>query len=282
MSNKIPYFLYLLAFILKIKGFDKRKLLFTRINKTINQRIRKFIAENRNNPLPEREQKLKPEIIIPCFNHGVFIEAAIKSVHETNLPITIINNASTDNSLEIIQKLKKKYNFKLINNKINLNQWGSINKGVVESENNLFFILCADDLMVPYAINTSLTIYQNYNNVYMIGGGAIIFTKQDFSRFLNIFPDKLPYVPNIRIYNSENAVKYSDPNDICMTFSGSSFFRSAWEAVGGYKELNQRVCSYDDRDFQMRVSSLFNVAVIDEPFAFYRVGSSTWNSNGKG
>jgi hypothetical protein len=57
--------------------------------------------------------------------------------------------------------------------------------------------------------------------------------------------------------------------------SGCSFLKSAWEAVGGFYSFKKRVCSYDDRDFQMRVSALFDVAVIQEPLTFYRINSST-------
>jgi hypothetical protein len=32
--------------------------------------------------------------------------------------------------------------------------------------------------------------------------------------------------------------------------------------------------NYDDRGFQMRVSALFNAAVIDEPLAFHKTNSS--------
>lgn len=90
----------------------------------------------------------------------------------------------------------------------------------------------------------------------------------------NEFSEKLSYQPTYKTYGPSQAKLYKTPNDINMTMSSCSFFKSAWQAVGGFKELNQRVCSFDDRDFQMRVSAVCNVAVIDEPLAFYRLNSS--------
>jgi hypothetical protein len=60
-----------------------------------------------------------------------------------------------------------------------------------------------------------------------------------------------------------------------MTQSGCAFLRSAWEGAGGFLPFSERVCSHDDRDFQMRVAALFPVAVVDEPVAFYRLGRSS-------
>jgi glycosyltransferase involved in cell wall biosynthesis len=243
-------------------------------NKFINKKINVFINEKIGHPLLERETELKPEILIPCYNHGKYLKTALESI-PTGIPVTIINDCSTDNSLDIIKELQGIFHFKLINNEINLNQTGSLNKAIENSVNNLFIILNADDTLNNMAINTIISTYERLSNIRMLGAGGITFTKNESLRFNKTLPDTLPYVPRYDIFNLDKARKYRRLNDINMTMSGSSFLKSAWIAVGGFLPYKQRVCSYDDRDFQMRVSALFDVAVIEEPLAFYRLDSST-------
>jgi len=243
-------------------------------NKFINSKINIFIDEKAGRSLPERETELKPEILIPCFNHGKYLKTALESI-PPGTPTTIINDCSTDDTLDIIKQLQNEYTFKLINNELNLNQAGSLNKAIDSSDNNLFIILNADDALNNLAINITISTYERLPNIRMLGAGGITFTRDELLRFNHILPDILPYVPKYDIFNIDKARKYKHLNDINMTMSGSSFLKSAWIAVGGFLPYKQRVCSYDDRDFQMRVSSQFDVAIIEEPLAFYRLDSST-------
>lgn len=51
--------------------------------------------------------------------------------------------------------------------------------------------------------------------------------------------------------------------------------RSAWEVVGGYRpDVSSRVDPHSDRDFQLRVAALYEVAVIDDPLVWWRSDSS--------
>ncbi len=241
-------------------------------NQQINKRVNRFIEQNKDKPLPPRESDLKPEIVIPCYNHGQYLEAALKSV-PPGVPVTIINDLSTDNSLEIIKELKNRFDFKLINNEVNLNMHGSLNKAVELSNNNLFIMLNADDVLNNLTIKTIMYFYEQLPTIRLLGGGALAFSDDSCLRFNQILPDFLPYIPKHKIYNQTNAKHYQHMNDINMTMSGSSFLKSAWQAVGGFYPYKKRVCTYDDRDFHIRVSSLFDVAIIEEPLAFYRVNT---------
>ncbi|MFA5804199.1 MAG: hypothetical protein WC879_06115 [Melioribacteraceae bacterium] len=108
----------------------------------------------------------------------------------------------------------------------------------------------------------------------MAGGGSISFREKMTLNFNGLLPNDIGYEPVPRLYGREDALKYRNLNDINMTMSGCAFLKSAWQAVNGLWDFERRVCSYDDRDFQMRVSTLFDVAVVDEPTAFYRINSS--------
>lgn len=238
----------------------------------IKENIRQFLARIRT-PLPPRESQFRPEVIIPCFNQGHLLGDALASLPD-GVPVTVVNDASTDDTADHIDSLFTDYSFKLITNTTNLNQGGSINRAISHSENNLFIMLNADDALTRYAIPTILDILERYPEVRMAGGECCPFDDPAILARNNQLPTRLPYQPEPRIFTPADALSFHHPNDINLTMSSCSFLRSAWIAAEGFWEFDRRVCSFDDRDFQMRVCARTSVAVLKEILAFYRVTSS--------
>jgi glycosyltransferase involved in cell wall biosynthesis len=58
--------------------------------------------------------EIQHEVIIPCYNQGKYLDEAIGSVAERGVDITVVNDASTDDTREIIINLQQKYTFKFI------------------------------------------------------------------------------------------------------------------------------------------------------------------------
>ena len=246
-------------------------------NREINKRIRRFIETKSNAVMPPRETVFNIEVLIPCYNHGRYLETALASILE-GTSITVINDASTDDTKSIAEKLAKHFDFQLINNETNLNQAGSLNLAITRSSNNLFMVLNADDVLMPHAINTAYALYSHYPNIRLAGGSSVVFSDEKSLRFAETLPKTLHYIPAIHVVGPREAQSFNALNDILITMSGSSFLKSAWGAAGGFLPFKDRVCSYDDRDFQMRVCALFDAAVTEEPVSFYRTNSSTQRS----
>ncbi|EDM27632.1 predicted glycosyltransferase [Lentisphaera araneosa HTCC2155] len=62
----------------------------------------------------------KLSIIIPCYNYGDRVVNAIKSVAEhgnEDVELMVINDGSTDNSLDVLKGLQSEYSFQLIDQK---------------------------------------------------------------------------------------------------------------------------------------------------------------------
>jgi GT2 family glycosyltransferase len=241
-------------------------------DQNINENIRQFTAAYQP-PLPPRESRFRPEVLIPCFNQGRLLTDALASLPD-GVAVTVINDASTDDTADHIDALSLKHAFNSLTNTVNLNQSGSLNRAIALSDSNLFIILNADDALVRYAIPAVIEVLTQQPMVRMVGGDCCPFDNAAVLALNRELPAKLPYCPQPRIFSPADALAFQHPNDINMTMSGCSFLRSAWEAVAGFRDFEQRVCSFDDRDFQMRVCALFPVAVLQETLAFYRVNSS--------
>ena len=86
-------------------------------------------------------------IVVPSYNHSQYINECIESIFNqsyTNFELIVIDDGSKDNSVEILKKLKLKYDFKLIAKK-NEGLSKSLNIGFKDHSNGYYLTFCASD-----------------------------------------------------------------------------------------------------------------------------------------
>lgn len=90
-------------------------------------------------------------IIVPCFNEAKNLPAILSKLIDLKLPenfskeIIVINDKSTDNSLEILQSFAAQHNFiTILNNPFNLGKSQSVKKGILASKGDWVVIQDAD------------------------------------------------------------------------------------------------------------------------------------------
>ncbi|MDR0404237.1 MAG: glycosyltransferase [Oscillospiraceae bacterium] len=102
-------------------------------------------------------------VIVPVFNSEKFLSRCIQSlVCQTlkNIEIILINDASTDSSLDIIKSFENKYpgKIKSINSEINLRQGGARNLGIKAAKWEYLAFVDSDDWIGPDML---LILYEN-------------------------------------------------------------------------------------------------------------------------
>ena len=125
-------------------------------------------------------------IIIPCYNCESYIDQAISSCLSqsySNIEIIVIDDGSSDSSLNVIQSFGTKVNWETGNNK---GAQLSRNRGLEISTGEYIKFLDADDLLFPHCINSqveqSLTLSPNqkaivYGDASLIDGFGNIYQK---------------------------------------------------------------------------------------------------------
>ena len=110
------------------------------------------------------QKQPKIAIIIPVYNTSKYLKQCLDSViNQTykNYDVIIINDGSTDNSLDIIKEyMKKSSNITLINQK-NMGLSMARNNGVKKVESDYFLFLDSDDYL---DINALKILNENLNN----------------------------------------------------------------------------------------------------------------------
>jgi glycosyltransferase involved in cell wall biosynthesis len=104
------------------------------------------------------------DVIIPCYNHGQFLPQSVASALSQELEdirITIIDNASTDNSAEVAKMLAvNDRRIEVVVHKANAGPHASFNEGIDRATADYFMILCADDLLADGALRRGIDILE--------------------------------------------------------------------------------------------------------------------------
>ncbi|WP_372714941.1 glycosyltransferase family 2 protein [Ilyobacter sp.] len=104
-------------------------------------------------------------VIIPFYNIGEFVKKTINSLDSQtyrNFEVIFVNDASTDNSLQIIEESLKKVTFdhKIINREKNGGPSPSRNIGLKEARGEYIYFLDSDDFLYKNAFEESINLFE--------------------------------------------------------------------------------------------------------------------------
>jgi glycosyltransferase involved in cell wall biosynthesis len=196
-------------------------------------------------------------VVIPCFNYGQYIEAAIDSVlNQTfcNFEIIVVDGGSTDNTtVETLRNMKKK-NTKIYFRNERYLVGSNRNYGIDKACGKYICCLDADDMIEATYLEKAIFILEKY--AYdVVYPSAQCFGSSDFlwltekTSFHNII---------------------TKGNNVATV---AVFRKDAWKAVGGYKDwpIGEGHVP-EDWDFWTRLLGYgYRFKALKEPLMFYRV-----------
>ena len=114
-------------------------------------------------------------IVIPVYNEEKNIVILLEEIFfcldsHKNYEIIIVNDSSTDNTLESIKKNIKNQNLKVINNTKNVGQSYSIYNGIRNSSNDIIITIDGDGQNDPSDISKLLKNYTENKELKLVGG----------------------------------------------------------------------------------------------------------------
>ena len=114
---------------------------------------------------------------MPVYNSKKFLDESIKSIlNQTfkDFEFIIINDCSTDKSLEIIKEYQNKdKRIKVINNKKNIGGPPSRNKGIKEAKGKYIAIMDSDDISLPKRLEKQYNYLEKNKDIFLLGTGSI-------------------------------------------------------------------------------------------------------------
>ncbi len=136
-------------------------------------------------------------IVIPIFNESENIKNLVFEIfdsldkNEINFELILVDDGSNDNTLDVVNNLKKSFEINLIKNNINSGQSFSILKGIKNSLYDIIVTLDGDGQNNPSDINKLIEIYAANNDVSLVGGIRQKRKDSFVKRFSSIIANKI-------------------------------------------------------------------------------------------
>jgi glycosyltransferase involved in cell wall biosynthesis len=197
-------------------------------------------------------------VILPVRNGEDFIKDAIFSILKQtykNFELLIINDGSTDNTLNIINSI--------IDSRIKVHTTKGVglvealNLGIELSEGEFIARMDADDLCLSERFEKQVKILNYNNNIGVVFSGAeIIDLKNQFVKLIQLSPP----------FEVMDSLRFLKPY-ISLIHPTAMLRKSDLIKVGGYREYK----SCEDRDLWIRLCQVTEFYFIPEPLLRYRI-----------
>ncbi len=128
--------------------------------------------------------KGKVSVIVPSFNYAELISQALDSIISQtykNWEIIVVDDNSTDNSVDVINNYIKRYPEKIkliVKNKEDKGLGSSYDIGVKASSGEYIAFLEADDIWLKDNLEKRMKVFANYKEVVCVFGNAKIFGEE--------------------------------------------------------------------------------------------------------
>jgi GT2 family glycosyltransferase len=144
-----------------------------------------------------KEPLVGVDVVIPCYQYGRFLRDCVTSVLTQGIRdvrVLIIDNASTDNSVEVAQQLAAEdRRVTVVARRRNLGLHASYNEGIDWASSKYFMVLCADDLLAPGCLAGAASVMERHPEVGFAYGRAVWFRPQDPIPVPDADPRDLPW-----------------------------------------------------------------------------------------
>lgn len=200
-------------------------------------------------------------IVIPCYNHELYIEDCIKSViNQTyrNIELIIIDDGSTDESIRKIEALRKVCEERFIRFEIrsrtNKGLSATLNEALKWCKGEYFSCIASDDMMLPEKTSIQVEFLQKNHSVVAIFGGVYLINNNN-TRIMELKGTN-------RTYNFEDIIFHK-----AEIYAPTQMIRTQLiRDVGGY---NPDVL-LEDWYMWLKLSKLGDLYCAQEYFCLYR------------
>lgn len=214
-------------------------------------------------------------IICLCYNQQEYVIESLDSVINqsyASIELIIVDDFSTDSSKITIENwLQKHPEIHFITNETNLGITKSFNKALQFAKGEYIIDLAADDVLLPQCVESQLKGFndsslKNLGVVY--GNVELILENGTFdSYYFPVNPEKK--VIHKRITGDIYQSVLAGGDSICSV--SALIKKSVFDHLGGYDES----LAYEDLDFWIRASRIYDFDFIDEPIMQKRIVSTS-------
>lgn len=207
-------------------------------------------------------------IVTPTYNRANFLPEAIESVLSQdyeNYELLIIDDGSTDNSKDVIEKYMDSKKIRYLYQS-NSGQSVARNRGIEEANGDFICFLDSDNRWLPGKLSASVEAFERNPEADIVYGDVVLINEQghEFSR------------KNMKRYSGKITTHLLKDN--CVSMNTTMSKTNSIRAVGGF---SGQVKVADDYDLWLRLSAEYTYKYIPKLMADYRVMTNQISSDKK-
>jgi glycosyltransferase involved in cell wall biosynthesis len=211
-------------------------------------------------------------VIIPSHNHAAFIGTAVQSIFSqscTDFELIVVDDGSTDNSLEVLSGFNDPR--LIVLTQPNQGAHAAINRGLHTATSKFLTILNSDDLYYPLRLEKMLDVLKADQQVGLVGSyidiidqnGKSLGTKHGYQ---DCFPWLLD-APERSFRSGTDLHKALLTENYWSTTSNFTFSRQWFDVVGEFRPLRYT----HDWDFSLRMAKMARMVLLPEVLMHYRI-----------
>ncbi len=235
------------------------------------------------------KEDIKFSICIPNFNYAHYLSNTIESVLKQsyqNFEIIVADNASTDNSVEVIEAIKDS-RIRLYKNKYNVGFAPNLDKAAYPATGDYIIMLSSDDLMKPDALKFIYSCIKDNNGLHndlvvltsidlVDGVGKKIGAKYALiDQIVTGLISENKYSNNgIATYDGLDLLKHALSNNFVIVgrFLSTCYSKRLFEEVEGYNSIMQIM---PDAYFSHKIMAINPKVIVTKKSCFsYRIHQS--------
>ncbi len=194
---------------------------------------------------------MKVSIIVASYNYGMYIERAVRSCLSQNLPtnqfeVIVVDDASTDGTVENIQRFSRLPNFHLISNQTNLGVAEASNIGIRAALGQFVMRVDADDFISASTILFLSTYLEANHDAFAVACDYILVDEHE----------------------NEMERRYADQDPISC---GIMYRRDLLVRLGLY---NPEFRHLEEKELRARLGDYYKIHYLHIPFYRYRMHDS--------
>jgi glycosyltransferase involved in cell wall biosynthesis len=216
-------------------------------------------------------------IIAICYNHSKYLVETLNSIKNqtyANIELLIIDDHSTDNSVEVIQNwiVKNNSNCKFIAHQKNQGLCKTLNEALDVVEGEFYQGVACDDILQLEKIEIQINDFRLCNEEYcVVYSDAYIIDNEAnllYGRFIQRYKPKLTKLPSGNILNELLNSNFIPAMSVLIK-------TNIVKELGGYDEN----ITYEDYDLWLRISRKYKFYYSDYVSCKYRLHNNNMHSS---
>lgn len=216
-------------------------------------------------------------VVVPNYNHSRFLAQRLDTIVGQTLSdfeLFVLDDASTDSSLETIARYRSDARIQVIENRVNsgcpFKQW---NRGVGMARGEFVWIAESDDYADPRLLERLVGCLEQYPNAGLAYCQSWVVDEQGQAQHLALRQEEgVDWTADFVLHGADACSHLLLHQNVIPSASGVVFRRSLYDGIGGAPE-HMRLCG--DWLTWSRILFQADLAYVAEPLNFHREHSAT-------